>query len=98
MAPLEAKRLPRRELTPAELVGLFQSYGCDGDIVSPLLSDGEVGVAILAPCMCLFTSLSVFVTEQAASGEVTGSPGNPLDMKWCNDLQGWCKKKGSVMD
>ena len=73
MVPLEAERLPRRELTPAELVGLFQSYGCDGDIVSPLLSDGEVGVAILAPCVCLFTSHGVFVTEQAAGVEVTQS-------------------------
>ena len=69
MAPLEAKRLPRRELTPAELVGLFQSYGCDGDIVSPLLSDCEVGVAIFAPSLCLITSHGVFVTEQAAWGE-----------------------------
>ena len=81
MAPLEAKRLPRRELTPAELVGLFQSYGYDGNIVSLLLSDCEEGLAILALSVCLFTSHGIFVTEQAAGVKVTQSSGNPLDMK-----------------
>ena len=69
VALVEAELRPWRELRVVELSEL-QSFGWDGDAVSPLPSDCDIGVAIVAPSSSLISFHSVFVGVKMAGSLV----------------------------